>query len=158
MDKERHRSNKGTYRLRRGRRSIEQQVYHVTITTEDRATRFSSLPAARCIVRAMMRIERSRIANTWAFVVMPDHVHWLFQLKQRSSLSACVGSMKSQSAALLRKITSVPGGIWQRGFHDRAIRRDEDLIAIARYLIANPLRARLVSDIGNYPHWDSVWL
>ena len=144
--------------LRLGRRTIEQHVYHITTVTKDRAPRFSSLPDARCVIRAMKRIQESRIADTWAFVVMPDHVHWILQLRQRSTLSACVGSMKSQSAMLLGKARSSPETTWQRGFYDRAIRRNDDLVVIARYLVANPLRAGLVSTIGDYPHWDSVWL
>ncbi|MCF6281296.1 MAG: hypothetical protein L3J28_03650 [Candidatus Polarisedimenticolaceae bacterium] len=42
--------------------------------------------------------------------------------------------------------------------HDRAIRKEEDLVAIARYIVANPLRAGLVKSIKDYPHWDCVWL
>ncbi|MGH8412134.1 MAG: REP-associated tyrosine transposase, partial [Pseudomonas sp.] len=38
------------------------------------------------------------------------------------------------------------------------IRRDEDLPAVARYIVANPLRAGLVEKIGDYPLWDAVWL
>jgi hypothetical protein len=29
---------------------------------------------------------------------------------------------------------------------------------IARYIIANPLRAGLAESIGDYPHWDAIWL
>ena len=148
----------GTKSLRSGRRSIEQQVYHITTVTKDRTPRFASLSAARCVVRAMIRIEDSRIADTWAFVIMPDHVHWILQLQHQSTLSACVGSMKSQSATSIRRRRISHETTWQRGFHDRAIRQNDDLIAIARYLVANPLRAGLVSTIGDYPHWDSVWL
>jgi REP element-mobilizing transposase RayT len=49
-------------------------------------------------------------------------------------------------------------GLWQRGFHDHALRRDEDLVAAARYIVANPLRARLVRRIGDYPFWKCVWV
>ena len=48
--------------------------------------------------------------------------------------------------------------VWQKGFHDHAIRRDEDIKAVARYIIANPLRAGMVDRIGDYPFWDAVWL
>ena len=48
--------------------------------------------------------------------------------------------------------------IWQDGFHDHAIRSDEALINVARYIVANPLRANLVRELGMYPYWDSVWL
>ena len=50
------------------------------------------------------------------------------------------------------------GGLWQRGYHDRALRRDEDLKAAARYIVMNPLRAGLVKRPGDYPLWDAVWL
>jgi hypothetical protein len=29
---------------------------------------------------------------------------------------------------------------------------------MARYIIANPLRAGLVDRIGDYPLWDAMWL
>jgi REP element-mobilizing transposase RayT len=48
--------------------------------------------------------------------------------------------------------------IWQRGFYDRSIRKEDDLIDIARYIVANPVRAGLVTSIRDYPLWDSIWL
>jgi len=47
--------------------------------------------------------------------------------------------------------------MWQDGFHDHAIRKEEDLADIARYVVANPLRAGLVRRIGDYSLWDSIW-
>ncbi len=32
------------------------------------------------------------------------------------------------------------------------------MIDIARYIIANPLHAGLVKQVGDYPFWDAVWL
>jgi hypothetical protein len=37
------------------------------------------------------------------------------------------------------------------------IRREEDLVSIARYIVANPLRAGIVKSVREYPHWDAVW-
>jgi putative transposase len=48
--------------------------------------------------------------------------------------------------------------VWHSAYHDHAARRHESLHAAARYLLANPLRAGLVSSIGAYPYWDCVWL
>ncbi|MNN75503.1 hypothetical protein D3C81_1918110 [compost metagenome] len=50
------------------------------------------------------------------------------------------------------------GKVWQSGYHDHALRRDEDLKAAARYLVANPLRAGLVKSVRDYPFWNAVWL
>jgi hypothetical protein len=44
------------------------------------------------------------------------------------------------------------------GFHDHALHRDEDLKNLGLYVVANPLRAGLVKSLGDYPHWDAIWL
>ncbi|WP_306085229.1 transposase [Pseudomonas sp. gcc21] len=82
---------------------------------------------------------------------MPDHFHWLMQL-QDESLSKTVQRIKRLTSAQLGR------RVWQDGFHDRAVRSEENLKAMARYVIANPLRAGLVDSVGDYPHWDAVWL
>ena len=35
---------------------------------------------------------------------------------------------------------------------------EDDLFAVARYIVANPVRAGLVERIGDYPFWDSAFL
>lgn len=50
------------------------------------------------------------------------------------------------------------GPLWQNGFHDRAIRNESDLLPAARYVIANPIRAGLVSSVCDYPYWNAKWL
>ena len=98
-------------------------------------------------------------AATKAFVIMPDHLHWLFQLPQGSNLSSTVGSMKSQSGNSINLLLGNSfSPVWQRGFHDHALRRNEDIVQIARYIVANPLRAGLASKIGDYPLWYSIWV
>jgi len=97
-------------------------------------------------------------AGTLCYVVMPDHVHWLLQLRGGGSLSDAVAGMKRISARRCNLRLGRTGALWQPGFHDRALRRDEDLAAVARYVVANPLRAGLVTRIGAYPHWDAVWV
>ena len=66
--------------------------------------------------------------------------------------------IKGRSAISINRVLGNQGQLWQKGFHDRAIRKEEDLQAIARYVVANPLRACLVDKIGDYPLWDAIWL
>jgi REP element-mobilizing transposase RayT len=83
---------------------------------------------------------------------MPDHLHWLLELTGTSDLSLVIQAVKSVTAHRLG------GKVWQDGFHDHALRKEEDVRTTARYVVANPLRARLVSRLGDYPHWDAIWL
>ena len=87
---------------------------------------------------------------TLAFVIMPDHLHWLLCLEQ-ATLSTVVGAVKSVTAH------AYGCTLWQEGFHDHALRKEEDLVETARYIVANPLRAGLVKRLGDYPHWHAVW-
>ena len=140
-----------SHRLRLGRVSEAGRLYLITAVTQDREPVFSDLNNARILVNTLRMEALQNGVQTWCYVVMPDHFHWLMQLNDES-LGRVVGRVRGVCA---RKIGR---RIWQRGFHDRAVRRDDDLKALARYVIANPIRAGLVESVGDYPHWDAVWL
>jgi len=103
------------------------------------------------MVKTLQQDEIKGFTKTLAYVVMPDHVHWLMTL-EKGGLSGSVKRIKSIFSQQVKE------SIWNSGFYDHAIRSDEDLASVARYIVANPLRAKLVSNIGDYPHWDAVWL
>jgi REP element-mobilizing transposase RayT len=88
---------------------------------------------------------------------MPDHFHGLIEL-QNIPLPTLMARTKSRTTVTLNRLLRREGPIWQPGFHDRAIRKEEDLQAVARYIVANPLRAGLVEKVGDYPLWDAIWL
>jgi REP element-mobilizing transposase RayT len=88
---------------------------------------------------------------------MPDHVHLLLQTNDEA-LSSLVRRLKSTTAQALNIKIGRRGRFWSPGFHDHAIRREKDVRSVARYIIANPLRAGLVENVGDYPWWDAIWL
>ncbi len=138
--------------LRKGRVSLPGQVYHITTVTFDREPVFSDLQPARILVGALRAAQVRDEATTLAFVIMPDHMHWLMQLGADVSLAKVVSAVKAVTAH------GIGRRVWQDGFHDHALRREEDLAEVARYIVANPVRAGLVDRVGDYPHWDAVWL
>ncbi|UAW99406.1 transposase [Halopseudomonas nanhaiensis] len=141
-------SRPASHRLRRGRVSEPGRIYLITTVTRSRKPVFNDLHAARRVIRTLAN---QRKVSTLAFVLMPDHLHWLFALGHES-LDVTVGRFKSMSARALGRST------WQPGYHDRAVRDEEDCQKLARYVVANPLRAGLADSVGNYAHWDAVWL
>ncbi|MFP4561643.1 MAG: REP-associated tyrosine transposase [Thiohalorhabdus sp.] len=154
-------NSSGQQQLRKGRVSIGGQAYILTTVTHQRRAIFQNLGAARKVVNALRYQEEAGRVHSLAYVLMPDHLHWLVVLKGSSDLSNAIRSVKSYSGRRLKTLFQEEDSedpIWQTGFHDRAVRRDEDLLQAARYIVANPLRAGLVEQIGNYPHWDAVWL
>lgn len=138
--------------LRAGRHSLPGHAYMVTTATVHRERFFLHFDAARRVIRSLSRMDQLGATETLCFVLMPDHLHWLFILGERLSLSSTVRQFKSYSAR------SLGGPSWQAGFHDHCIRAEESLVQAARYIVANPRRAGLVKKIGDYPHWDANWL
>lgn len=135
--------------LRRGRHSQPGHAYHITMVTAGRKPVFANFTAARTAIRELRRCDANRHTQTLAWVVMPDHVHWLFQLGAQHSLAKLIHGFKGRSARRINRRNKTTGPLWQRAYHDHAVRSDEDARTMARYIVANPLRAGLVKRIGD---------
>ena len=149
---------RGHRALRRGRVSLPGQVYHVTVASRDRKPWFADFHVACEAVRAFRQPAALADARLLAWVLMPDHAHWLVELGPRVPLEMVVSRMKSATGVQVNRMLARAGALWGPAFHDRALRQDDDLRSVARYIVANPLRAGLVERIGDYPFWDCVWL
>ena len=148
----------GQRALRRGRFSQAGQLYLLTMVTRDRLPVFRDYMLARRLVRCLFAGDLLSDCDCQAWVLMPDHFHGLIQLADGMALSSWVRLFKGRSARHINAMAGCRGAFWQPGFHDHALRSDEDIKKVARYIIANPLRAGLVERIGDYPHWDCAWL
>jgi len=147
------------YRLRIGRFSESNRIYLLTTSTASRAPIFSDFNSASIAANTMSQIEKAGHIQSLAYVIMPDHIHWLIQLNGSLGLSGVMRSFKGYSANKLNQLRNMAGSpVWQRGYYDRALRSEDDLLAVARYIVANPLRAKLVKRLGEYPFWNAVWL
>ena len=146
-----------SHSLRHGRFSEPGRIYLVTSRQERGRADFSDWRLGRLLVDELRDVEDLAIADSLAWVVMPDHFHWLVALRA-GSLPAAVQRVKSKTAIAVNRRAGRYGPLWQTGYHDTAVRYEEDMLRFARYIVANPLRAGLVKRVGDYPLWDAVWL
>jgi putative transposase len=142
-----------SHELRKGRVSLRDQTYHVTFTTHDRTPLFENFMNARTVVNALRASDIHGFSKTIAFVVMPDHVHWLLELKN-DTLGRTVARVKSQVTRTLAKSATV----WQREFYDHALRRDETAETVSAYIVSNPVHGGLAKEIEQYSHWYLAWM
>ncbi|MDQ0977864.1 REP-associated tyrosine transposase [Pseudomonas synxantha] len=150
-------TQQNAHRLRKGRYSESGRIYLLTAVTHQRQRIFQDWHIGRLLVREFRKAQEEGDARSLAWVVMPDHFHWLVEL-HNGDLSRLMQRTKSRSARAVNKARQSFGVLWQKGYFDRALRREEDLKAMARYIVANPLRAGLVEHIGHYPLWGAIWL
>jgi REP element-mobilizing transposase RayT len=144
--------------LRKGRYSEPGREYLVTAAIQGRLPVFRDFTLARVCVRELAKTEQQTDARWLAWVLMPDHFHGLLSLGDSTNLSEVMRRFKGASASAVNRARARSGPLWQPGFHDHALRREESRLAVARYIVANPLRAGLAARPGDYPHWDSIWL
>ncbi len=94
--------------------------------------------------------------NVFAYCLMPDHIHLLIA-PSTGNLVDIIGSWKKFAGHLLKN-TGLNGPFWQRGFYDHALRKDEDLIKAAEYLVMNPVRAGLADSWEEYQFSWHKWM
>jgi len=90
------------------------------------------------------------------FVVMPNHLHGILIFTDHlspegpaqesltaGSLGALVGQFKSRVTRRARELFGEQGRIWQRNYHERAIRGQLGLQRVRQYIRDNPIRWKL---------------
>jgi putative transposase len=89
-----------------------------------------------------------------AYCFMPDHSHFLIEgLTDSSDFKRFCKLAKQRSGSLHARNHGEP--LWQEGYHERVLREVDDSLAVARYLLGNPVRAGLVRSPAEYPYLGS---
>ena len=144
--------------LRIGRVSLEGQIYLVTTTTLERQPFFTDFKAGQAAAQAFEDEAVLADARLLAWVLMPDHFHGLLQLGEKNRLQDIMNRLKSASARRVNRALGREGALWAKAYHDHALRREENLLETARYIVANSVRAGLVRNPGDYSFWNAIWL
>ena len=144
--------------LIKGRYSENNREYFITFVCKDRAKIFLDENLARMFCKALSLNEEQCNCLWLTWVLMPEHFHGILRLGEKSSLSQTIKSLKGSTARIINVELKQSTSIWQQGFFDRALRKCEDRKQVARYIVANPLRKKIVLNIGDYPYWNSVFL
>jgi REP element-mobilizing transposase RayT len=146
----------GYHALRQGRVSLPGQLYLLTTVAAYRRPLFRDAELARTICRCLHGPRCWGDATLLCWVLMPDHWHGLVKLGPHDDLALVMSRFKSLTAKSVRCTRSTL--VWAPGYHDRALRCDENMRAAARYIVGNPLRAGLVANVLDYPYWDCCWI
>lgn len=129
-------------------------VYFLTVCTFERFAWFVEAACAQSATSQLLRTGRDYGFESIAYCFMPDHVHVLVEgLRQDSDFRKFVAMFKQRSA--FDNLRLRPGRLWQEGYFERVLRGDDDVISIAAYIFANPLRSGLCDAFGRYEHLGS---
>ena len=100
--------------------------------------------------------EQTRRAGVavWAYCLMPNHVHLILTPKTAEGLGRAVGEAHRRYTNFINARGRWSGHLFQSRFSSVAM-DEAHLMAAARYVSLNPVRARLVTQAQDWP-WSSV--
>ncbi|NBB78725.1 MAG: hypothetical protein GVY36_04670 [Verrucomicrobia bacterium] len=100
-------------------------------------------PSLAQIVAGALRFFDGQRYRLGEWVVMPNHVHALFQTMDDFKPEDILHSWKSFTAKEINKSTRRTGQVWQHESYDRIVRSPAELSRIEKYIQDNPKKARI---------------
>jgi len=133
----------------------ESRPYHITWGTYERRNLLMSSELAISVIEILKQEIGRTPADLYAYCIMPDHVHVLLAPRDNQDVIRTIQAVKSRTTHTYWELGGT-GKLWQRGFYDHILRQHEDIQQVARYILANPVRAGLAEDIVSYPYSGSL--
>ena len=125
-------------------------IIHITICTRKKRPLFADKDIANSVKQQILNLSRLKQVKIYAYVIMPDHIHLLVSLGVWATPGDYLRNIKGNLSTFLRKKFDLRN-IWQKGFYDHVMRKDEDLNSTVEYILNNPVRSGKVSHWSNYP-------
>jgi len=131
---------------------IEGGTYHVTSRTNAKHPAFSE-KLGRKIILLMLREAKEKFGfKLHNFCVMPNHFHLLITPETGTNLSKILHWIKISSSKAWNRTYNSSNHLWGARFYSRIIKDPDDYSAVYEYIDQNPVKAELVSNIGE---WDA---
>ena len=129
-------------------------AYFLTFCTDFRHAAFQSAERVELVRTQILRASADEGFALLAYCFMPDHLHLLaWGERADASCRAFIKRSKQFSGFYYQK--AFGRRLWQRYGYERVLRGDEGVLSVARYILENPVRARLSRSVRDYPFTGS---
>ena len=130
-------------------------TYFITAQTWERRDLFHSEKLAKLFLETLYHYRSDFKYLLHEFVLMPNHFHLLIT-PSGITLERAMQLIKGGFSHRVGKEISPNMEIWQRGFTDHRIRDARDYAKHRRYILQNPVEARLSEKAGDYPYCSAA--
>jgi len=117
------------------------------------------------LVSDSIRFRDNKEYDLYAYCVMPNHVHMLFDVTRNAVsrhnvaetyiVTRILQSLKMFTARDANEILERKGQFWHRESYDHIVRNQEEFINVVDYIIQNPVKAGLVK---NWRDWKWTYV
>jgi putative transposase len=129
-------------------------IYHALNRGNNRADVFVEDSDHLAFLQALGQTQSRYPFKLFGYCFMTNHFHLLLQPGTGQSISRILQSLTVTHTWRYHKGHSSSGHVWQGRFKSPVIQNDDHLLVVLRYIEANPIRAGMVTDPGDY-QWSS---
>ncbi len=132
-------------------------LYHVMNRGNNREIVFVEAEDYEKYLGLIYRFKKKYAFKLYAYCLMANHVHLLVQTSEKGTISKIMQSLTVAHTRHYHFKYQRCGHVWQGRFTSSIISDDQYMLNVMRYIEQNPLRANMVSAIGDY-RWSSYCL
>lgn len=129
-------------------------VYHVCIRGNNRQFILQKEEDKISFLESLEKF-RSRFGfKLYCLIVMDNHVHAIIKTNSSINISKIMQAITLSYSVKFRKKYGYCGYVWQGRFKSNVIEGERYILECIEYIHNNPVRAKIVDNIENYP-WSS---
>ncbi len=135
--------------------------YFVTICTDSKKNVFvENDQLIAKMISFLARTGEKQYFTTWVYCFMPDHLHLLVEgVNEHSDLKNFIKEFKQKTGYwFTHEEASAGEKLWQPGYYEHVLRKEEDTSEVLRYILNNPVRKELVAHYLDYQYSGSLAL
>lgn len=128
--------------------------YHIINRGNCRQRVFHKSEDYQAFIELMKEATERHAVAVYAYCLMPNHYHLLVSPERAEELSAFMQWFMTSHVRRYHSHYRTSGHVWQGRYKSFIVQEDAHLLAVARYIEANPVRAGLVSSSAEW-QWSS---
>jgi putative transposase len=106
---------------------------------------------AMLLIEILRELVAERKFKLHDFVIMPDHVHLLIEVRGDTTIERAVQYIKGRFSHRLSHEFAYEGEVWQRGFTEVQVTDRQSFEAHRAYIAENPVKAGLAASKNQFP-------
>ena len=136
------------------RRLTETGIYHIITRGNNKQDLFFEREDFEFYLRLIHSMKTDYDFHLYHYCLMTNHTHLLMRFRTQEAFQKVMQRINLTYAKRYRKLRHYHGHVFQDRFKSIPIESDSYLLECGRYIERNPLKAKIVHDLKDYP-WSS---
>ena len=133
---------------------LDKACYHLIARGNQKRNTFVSDCDYKSYIDRLRYYKRKFDFRLYGYCLMPNHVHLLGEIADKTDLSKFMQCLNRSYAAYFNETYDKAGHLWQGRFKSKVIVKDEYLVNAICYIEENPIRTGIVQAPHDYK-WSS---